>query len=133
MSSLTSPPDTPCIGVCSTAIGDDVCLGCARTFAEISFWAEMSAQQKAQCWASLPVRRVWMAIVRTMPGHLEILPGPMGEQARFLLRDGRELWLAQPYQQQGQRLVPLRCGGADLLLDVAQDAWPQHLYDFLSV
>lgn len=30
--------DSPCIGVCSTSIGDDVCKGCLRTHKEVSEW-----------------------------------------------------------------------------------------------
>lgn len=132
MSSLTSPPDTPCIGICSTAIGDDVCLGCARTFGEISFWAEMSAQEKDRCWASLPRRKVWMAIVRLIPGHLEILADEDGEHARFQMRDGRVLWLAQPTIRAGRREVAVRCGDEATVLEVSLESWPQQLHAFLQ-
>lgn len=131
MSSLNSPPDTPCIGICSTAIGDDVCLGCARTFAEITFWGELNPDQKARCWASLPRRKVWMAIVRHLAGHLVIHDGPQGEAACFRLQDGRELWLGLPWHDQGRRLVPLRCGGAEAQLAVSHEDWPQQLRAFL--
>ena len=30
-----STPDTPCIAICSTSQGDEVCKGCGRTFAEV--------------------------------------------------------------------------------------------------
>jgi len=33
---------TPCIGVCSTGLGDDVCRGCGRTLDEIRDWSRMS-------------------------------------------------------------------------------------------
>ncbi|HEX5786335.1 MAG TPA: DUF3717 domain-containing protein, partial [Burkholderiaceae bacterium] len=35
-------PDTPCIAICSTSQGDEVCKGCGRTFEEIQCWPEMS-------------------------------------------------------------------------------------------
>ncbi|MFN4237437.1 MAG: DUF1289 domain-containing protein [Vogesella sp.] len=132
MSSLTSPPDTPCIGVCSTAIGDDVCLGCARTFAEISFWAEMSEAQKAASWARLPVRRVWLAVVKPLQGHLDIAGQGDSEQARFTLPDGRHLLLGQPYLQDGRRLLPLSCAGRQTLLEVSLPSWPQQLHAFMA-
>ncbi len=38
--------DTPCIGICSTAIGDDVCIGCGRTFTEVNDWNTLSDEEK---------------------------------------------------------------------------------------
>jgi len=132
MSSLTSPPETPCVGICSTAIGDDVCLGCARTFAEISFWAEMSEAEKAASWSRLPVRKVWLAVVRPLQGHLEVLSDQAQEYAVFTLRDGRVLQLGQPYQQEGRRWLPLSCRGTHALLEISLASWPQQLHDFLA-
>ena len=37
---------TPCIGVCSTGIGDDVCRGCKRFCHEIIDWNGYSQEQK---------------------------------------------------------------------------------------
>ena len=31
-------PDTPCIAICSTSQGDDLCKGCGRTFDEVQHW-----------------------------------------------------------------------------------------------
>ena len=45
-----STPDTPCIAICSTSQGDEVCKGCGRTFDEVQFWTEMSPTQKRQVW-----------------------------------------------------------------------------------
>jgi len=38
---------TPCIGVCSTGIGDSVCRGCKRFAHEVIDWNSYSPQQKA--------------------------------------------------------------------------------------
>lgn len=73
-----------------------------------------------------------MAIVRPIPGHLEILADADGELARFQLRDGRVLWLGQPQVQAGRRVVALRCGDAETELDVSLESWPQQLYAFLQ-
>lgn len=43
-------PDTPCIAICSTSQGDEVCKGCGRTFDEVQLWTEMSPTQKRQIW-----------------------------------------------------------------------------------
>ncbi|MES1977641.1 MAG: DUF3717 domain-containing protein [Pseudomonadota bacterium] len=42
--------DTPCIAICSTSQGDEVCKGCGRTFEEVQHWPEMSAPQKRETW-----------------------------------------------------------------------------------
>jgi predicted Fe-S protein YdhL (DUF1289 family) len=38
---------TPCIGVCSTGIGDSVCRGCKRFAHEVIAWNSYTPQQKA--------------------------------------------------------------------------------------
>lgn len=43
-------PDTPCIAICSTSQGDDICKGCGRTFEEVKRWAELTPAHKRQVW-----------------------------------------------------------------------------------
>lgn len=43
-------PDTPCIAICSTSQGDDLCKGCGRTFTEVQLWLEMSPAEKRLTW-----------------------------------------------------------------------------------
>ena len=39
--------DSPCVGICSaTALGDDVCIGCGRTFDEVRLWNTFSDEDK---------------------------------------------------------------------------------------
>ncbi len=45
-----STADTPCIAICSTSQGDDVCKGCGRTFDEVQHWPELSAVEKRSTW-----------------------------------------------------------------------------------
>ncbi|MEY4099483.1 MAG: hypothetical protein RL300_654 [Pseudomonadota bacterium] len=45
-----STPDTPCIAICSTSQGDEICKGCGRTFAEVQCWTEMQPVQKRATW-----------------------------------------------------------------------------------
>lgn len=45
-----STPDTPCIAICSTSQGDDLCKGCGRTFDEVQFWPGMSPAEKRTVW-----------------------------------------------------------------------------------
>ena len=43
-------PDAPCIAICSTSQGDEVCKGCGRTFEEVQRWTEMSPAEKRTTW-----------------------------------------------------------------------------------
>ncbi len=43
-------PDTPCIAICSTSQGDDLCKGCGRTFDEVQHWPAMGPAAKRQVW-----------------------------------------------------------------------------------
>ena len=43
-------PDAPCIAICSTSQGDDICKGCGRTFAEVQRWPEMTPAEKRNTW-----------------------------------------------------------------------------------
>jgi len=45
-----STPDTPCIAICSTSQGDEVCKGCGRTFDEVQHWPAMSPAEKRITW-----------------------------------------------------------------------------------
>ena len=39
--------DSPCVGICSaTALGDEVCIGCLRTFDEVRLWITYSDEEK---------------------------------------------------------------------------------------
>ena len=37
---------TPCVGICSTIYGDEICRGCVRTYQEIIHWNGFSDEQK---------------------------------------------------------------------------------------
>lgn len=46
VSGKKSLSDTPCIGICSTSLGDPVCMGCGRTLEEVAQWNTYSDEQK---------------------------------------------------------------------------------------
>jgi predicted Fe-S protein YdhL (DUF1289 family) len=43
-SAITS--DSPCIGRCTTVLGDEVCRSCLRTFDEITRWVAMNNHER---------------------------------------------------------------------------------------
>jgi len=39
--------DSPCVGICSaTALGDEVCIGCGRTFDEVRLWNTLTKDER---------------------------------------------------------------------------------------
>ena len=45
-----STPDAPCIAICSTSQGDEVCKGCGRSFDEVQHWPGYSPAEKRIVW-----------------------------------------------------------------------------------
>ena len=39
--------ETPCVGICSTIYGDDICRGCFRSLTEITYWNAYTKAQKS--------------------------------------------------------------------------------------
>ncbi|HJU50258.1 MAG TPA: DUF1289 domain-containing protein [Pseudogulbenkiania sp.] len=54
---MSESADSPCIAHCSTALGDNVCRGCFRTFLEVAQWSALVPDDKRQVWECLPLRR----------------------------------------------------------------------------
>jgi len=40
--------ECPCVGHCTTALGDDVCRSCHRTFDEVTRWPELCDEERIQ-------------------------------------------------------------------------------------
>lgn len=39
--------DSPCVGICSaTALGDEICVGCGRSFDEVRLWNTLADEEK---------------------------------------------------------------------------------------
>lgn len=53
MTSPSTRPDSPCVAICSTALGDDVCRGCGRTVQEVAMWVALPEAQKELIWTRL--------------------------------------------------------------------------------
>jgi len=72
---------TPCIGICSTAIGDEVCRGCKRFAQEVIDWNAYSEAEKLAV-----LKRLDTLMVQTV-------------QTRFEIFDSRRLLERMRYQQ----------------------------------
>ncbi|MDC7704966.1 DUF1289 domain-containing protein [Vogesella indigofera] len=114
---------TPCIGVCSTAVGDEVCFGCGRSFAEVSDWLTLSDAQRAAIQAQLSRRKVWLQMAMQSGGRLQAIL-PAERQARLALTPSVLVTLGWPQQRQGRGYVPLLThDGRSYLLPVYRDDW----------
>ena len=59
---------TPCVGICSTTYGDEVCRGCKRFQHEVIQWNSYSDQQKEIVW-----NRLEALIVQIMQTKFKII------------------------------------------------------------
>lgn len=50
--------DTPCIGFCSTNLGDNVCVGCGRTLDEVDSWLLKPDAEKERIWKRIQQAKV---------------------------------------------------------------------------
>ncbi len=50
-----STPDAPCIAICSTSQGDELCKGCGRTFDEVQHWPVMTPAEKRVTWRRISI------------------------------------------------------------------------------
>jgi uncharacterized protein len=50
-----STPDAPCIAICSTSQGDDLCKGCGRSFDEVQHWPVMTPAEKRVTWRRISI------------------------------------------------------------------------------
>ena len=44
---------TPCVGICSTTYGDEVCRGCKRFYFEVINWNKYDEDEKDAIWTRL--------------------------------------------------------------------------------
>ena len=51
--SMAKRTRTPCVGICSTTYGDDVCRGCKRFAQEIINWNSFSPDEREAVWLRL--------------------------------------------------------------------------------
>lgn len=68
--------DTPCIGICSTIYGDEICRGCKRTYQEVIDWNTYSEQQQSTVF-----NRLWDNIVKVCKDKI-IVTNPTVLQAQ---------------------------------------------------
>ncbi len=53
-------PDSPCIAICSTSVGDEHCSGCGRSFDEVTRWTGMGLIEKRAVWHRITQQGHWL-------------------------------------------------------------------------
>lgn len=87
---------TPCIGLCSTVFGDQVCRGCKRFHHEIVNWNLYSDEEKRAVWERLEV-----LLVQVMQGKVIVFDESMlrsqleSRQIRFNPAQSSYCWAYQ--------------------------------------
>lgn len=76
---FNTTPDTPCIAICSTSQGDEICKGCGRTFDEVQLWTEMSPGEKRATWRRITLEGDAWRFNRYAERALEEKSPPLGE------------------------------------------------------
>ncbi|MGQ9425351.1 DUF1289 domain-containing protein [Gilvimarinus sp. F26214L] len=72
-------PRTPCIGICSTGIGDDVCRGCKRFAQEVIDWNGYSDEERQAV-----LDRIGQLLAQTVQSKFELVDKDrLLEQLRF--------------------------------------------------
>ncbi|MEX1034033.1 MAG: DUF1289 domain-containing protein [Cellvibrionaceae bacterium] len=76
---MPNPPRTPCIGICSTGIGDDVCRGCKRFAQEVIDWNRYSTEERQAV-----LNRLDQLLVQTVRSKFEVVDADLLlEQLRY--------------------------------------------------
>lgn len=87
---------TPCVGLCSTVFGDQVCRGCKRFHHEIVNWNAYNDEEKRAVWARLEV-----LLTQVVSAKLEVFdPLRLKEQLqqrkiRFIPEQSEYCWAYQ--------------------------------------
>ena len=86
---------TPCIGVCSTGIGDRVCRGCKRFAHEVIHWNSYTGEQK-----QLIEQRLADFLSRCVQNKLQVTDSQR-------LRSQLDAWRVPPFPRPGCQLLGL--------------------------
>ena len=65
---MTNRTRTPCVGICSTTYGDEVCRGCKRFSFEVINWNVFTPEERESVW-----KRLEKLKTQIMSSRLQIL------------------------------------------------------------
>jgi predicted Fe-S protein YdhL (DUF1289 family) len=124
--------DTPCIGICSTVYGDDICRGCKRTYAEIITWNTFNDHEK-----QIIYHRLATNIVRIMENKIEIthsaslIQGLKEHSVRYNEEDSHFCWAYHLLRTQSDKQNSLEKYGI-LIKPLFQHYTPRQLFTLID-
>ena len=78
---MTNRTRTPCVGICSTTYGDEVCRGCKRFSFEVINWNGFTPEERESVW-----KRLEKLKTQIMSSRLQILePELLDNQIKHFL------------------------------------------------
>lgn len=109
---------TPCIGVCSTGIGDDVCRGCKRFANEVIDWNSYTDEEKRNVIRRLDSLLAQVVNAKMIIFDKERLKREMQlQQIRFDENTRPETWVYTLLKAGASQIQDLRLFGCQLLPD----------------
>ncbi|WP_462383235.1 DUF1289 domain-containing protein [Pseudomonas sp. Marseille-QA0892] len=116
---------TPCVGLCSTVFGDQVCRGCKRFHHEIVNWNLYSDEEKRAVWERLEV-----LLVQVMQGKVIVFDDDMlqsqlvSRQIRFNPAQSSYCWAYQLISRGARAINQLDAYGLALMPEFRDWALP---------
>ncbi|MFC5698289.1 DUF1289 domain-containing protein [Pseudomonas sp. GCM10022186] len=116
---------TPCVGLCSTVYGDNVCRGCKRFHHEVVNWNLYDEEEKRAVW-----RRLEILLVQVMAAKLEVFePVRLRQQleqhqVRFVPEQSHYCWAYQLIARASRMINRLDAYGIALLPEFRDWALP---------
>lgn len=114
---------TPCIGLCSTVYGDNVCRGCKRFHHEVVNWNGYGDEEKRAVW-----RRLEILLAQVMAAKLEVFDAQLlrqqleTRQIRFVPEQSPYCWAYQLIARGARVIQQLDAYGVMLLPEFR--GWP---------
>ncbi len=129
---LFKPVKTPCVGICSTGIGDSVCRGCKRFSHEVIHWNGYTQAQK-----HIIAQRLENFLAQIVQNHIHVV-----DAQRLLLQIQHQQIQFKPEQNAYCWVFDLLRAGASQIDDLSeyglalQPAWAQtplsHIRDHID-
>lgn len=120
--SLFKPVKTPCVGICSTGIGDSVCRGCKRFAHEVIHWNGYSQAQKR-----IIAQRLEGFLAKIVANHIRVLDETLllaqirHQQIQFNPEQNAYCWVFDLLRAGASQIDNLGVYGLAL-----RPAWAQH-------
>lgn len=117
---------TPCVGLCSTVYGDQVCRGCKRFHHEVTHWNSYGEEEKCAVWL-----RLEKLLVQVMAAKVEVFDAQRlrwqleQRQIRFVPQQSPYCWAYQLIARGARVINQLDAYGMALLPEFRDWALPE--------